>query len=174
MATAKQAEFILRQYTPQDQAGVNAVFIDGCEFYPHILEHWDEFIQESLDGDLARILSTYIAPGGNFWVITAPGKVNNEETVVGIVGLENKGDGVGELRRMAVSIAFRRHGIGRRLVAELETWARDNGFTKVILLNGGPQDDARAFYRAIGYQDVGRKVVSVDPHVEVFELAKQL
>lgn len=145
---------------------MNAVFVNGCEFYrddfpSHVQEHWTDFIQQSLDGDLSRIPSAYTAPGGNFWV-------------VGIVGLENKGDGVGELRRMAVSSDFRRHGLGRRLVAELETWATDNGFTKVFLMNGGPKDDARAFYRAIGYQDVGTKVVSVEPHVEVFELAKQL
>ncbi|KUF90388.1 hypothetical protein AM588_10003327 [Phytophthora nicotianae] len=145
------------QYAPQDQEGVNAVFIDGCEFYrdsfpSHVQEHW--------------------TPGGNFWVVTTP--ENSVHKVVGIVGLEDKGDGVGELRRMAVSSAFRRHGLGRRLVNELETWAKDHGFTKIFLMNGGPKEDARAFYRAIGYQDVGMKVVSVEPHVEVFQLAKQL
>ncbi|ETN00321.1 hypothetical protein PPTG_18026 [Phytophthora nicotianae INRA-310] len=177
MATVKQPEFCIRQYAPQDQEGVNAVFIDGCEFYrdsfpSHVQEHWTEFIQEGLDGDLSRILSAYIAPGGNFWVVTTP--ENSVHKVVGIVGLEDKGDGVGELRRMAVSSAFRRHGLGRRLVNELETWAKDHGFTKIFLMNGGPKEDARAFYRAIGYQDVGMKVVSVEPHVEVFQLAKQL
>ncbi|KAG2764627.1 hypothetical protein JG687_00001350 [Phytophthora cactorum] len=177
MATVKQPEFIFRQYAPQDQEGVNAVFVDGCEFYrdsfpPHVQEHWTDFIQEGLDGDLSRIPSAYIAPGGNFWVATTP--ENSEEKVVGIVGLENKGDGVGELRRMAVSSAFRRHGLGRRLVNELETWAKTNSFTKIILMNGGPKEDARAFYRTIGYLDVGKKVVSVEPHVEVFQLAKQL
>ncbi|KAG7378196.1 hypothetical protein PHYPSEUDO_010418 [Phytophthora pseudosyringae] len=174
MATREQPELSIRQYAPQDQQGVNAVFVDGCEFYrdgfpSHVQEHWTDFIQESLDGDLARIPSAYISPGGNFWVVTTP-----EGKVVGIVGLENKGDGVGELRRMAVSSAFRRYGLGRRLVTELETWARAHGFSKVVLTNGGPKDDARAFYRAVGYQDVGMKVVSVEPHVEAFELAKQL
>ncbi|POM77814.1 Acetyltransferase (GNAT) family [Phytophthora palmivora] len=179
MTTIEHPELHIRQYASKDQPGVNAVFINGCEFYRdsaplHVLEHWDEFIQESLDGDLSRIPSVYIAPGGNFWVVTTLDEENSEEKVVGIVGLENKGAGVGELRRMAVSSSFRRHGLGRRLVAELETWAKANCFTKVILLNGGPKDDARAFYRAIGYQDVGMKVVSVEPYVEVFELAKQL
>ncbi|KAF4044538.1 Acetyltransferase (GNAT) family [Phytophthora infestans] len=75
---------------------------------------------------------------------------------------------------MAVSSAFRRHGLGKRLVNELETWAKNHGFTKIILMNGGPKEDARAFYRAIGYLDNGMKVVSVEPHVEVFQLAKQL
>ncbi|KAG1700699.1 hypothetical protein DVH05_011558 [Phytophthora capsici] len=175
MATSERPEFHIRQYVPEDQEGVNAVFTDGCEFYrdsfpSHIQDHWTDFIQESLDGDLACISSAYINPGGNFWVVTTP----EEDEVVGIVGLENKGDGVGELRRMAVSRAFRRHGLGRRLVTVLEDWAKTHDFTKIILMNGGPKDDARAFYRAIGYQDVGTKVVSVEPHVEVFELAKQL
>ncbi|KAE8881950.1 hypothetical protein PF005_g11468 [Phytophthora fragariae] len=157
MTSVQQPELHLRQYAPQDQEGVNAVFVNGCEFYrdsfpEHVQNHWDEFIQQSLDSDLARIPSTYIAPGGNFWVVTTP-DADDGEKVVGIVGLEATGDdGVGELRRMAVSSAFRRHGhgLGRRLVAELEAWAKTNGFTKVILRNGGPKDDARAFYRAIG------------------------
>ncbi|KAG6615528.1 N-acetyltransferase CML2 [Phytophthora cinnamomi] len=181
MATVQQQqpELRIRQYAPQDQEGVNAVFVDGCEFYrdsfpPHVQDHWQHFIQEGLDGDLSCIPSAYIAPGGNFWVVTTPDADAGGEKVVGMVGLQAQDDGVGELRRMAVSSAFRRHGLGRRLVAELEAWAKASGFSKVILRNGGPKEDARAFYRAIGYRDVGTKVVSVEPHVEVFELAKQL
>ncbi|KAG7400933.1 hypothetical protein PHYBOEH_003844 [Phytophthora boehmeriae] len=175
----KRPELSIRQYLDQDLQGVADVFVDGSEFYrdtfpAHIQNHWTEFIEESLNDDLSRIPSFYIAPGGNFWVVTTPGKSANSEKVVGIVGLEAKGGGVGELRRMAISSAYRRHGLGRRLVAELESWAKSHNFSKIVLLNGGPKDDARAFYRAIGYQHVGMKVVSVEPRVEVFEFAKEL
>ncbi|GMF42152.1 unnamed protein product [Phytophthora fragariaefolia] len=178
MASQQQPDFHIRQYATQDQQGVNAVFEDGCEFYrdsfpAHVQDHWAEFIRESLDGDLASIPSTYIAPGGNFWVVTTP-DADGGEKVVGMVGLQAHADRVGELRRMAVSSAYRRHGLGRRLVAELEAWAKASSFTDIILMNGGPRDDARAFYRTIGYKDVGTRVVSVEPRVEVFELAKQL
>lgn len=166
------------QYELRFQADVVRVFVDGSAAYRADFpgDHWDEFIKESLDGDLSAIESRYIAKGGNFWVATAPiGTAGHEEEeVVGIVGLENKGDGDAELRRMAVSSACRRAGIGRKLVAHLEQWAQAQGFARVTLMNGGPRDDARAFYRSLGYQQVGTVVVSQDPFIEVFQLAKNL
>ncbi|KAF4044539.1 hypothetical protein GN244_ATG03084 [Phytophthora infestans] len=75
MATGQQTEVCVRQYLPTDQEGLNAVFVDGCESYRDsfrslVQDRWTNFIQEGLDGDLSRIPSTYIAPGGNFWVVT--------------------------------------------------------------------------------------------------------
>lgn len=170
-------------YETRFKAAVARVFVDGSQAYRDDFpaEHGDAFnafIQESLDDDLSDIEARYMAMGGNFWVATAPvaGEQRSEEVeeVVGIVGLENKGGGDAELRRMAVSSACRRAGIGRKLVAHLEEWAKAQGFARVTLMNGGPRDDARAFYRSLGYQHVGMVVVSQDPLIEVFELAKDL
>jgi GNAT superfamily N-acetyltransferase len=167
-------------YEARFKAAVARVFVDGSTAYRADFpgEHWDAFIKESLDGDLSDIETRYIVKGGNFWVATAPvaGEQQGEEVeeVVGIVGLENKGDGDAELRRMAVSSACRRAGIGRKLVAHLEDWARAQGFARVTLMNGGPRDDARAFYRSLGYRHVSMVVVSQDPLIEVFQLVKDL
>lgn len=166
----------IRPYLPRDMAGVARVFVDGSAFYKADFpgEHWDTFIQESLDGDLSKVEERYMAPGGNFWVATASVEPSEDEQVVGIVGLEKRSDQEAELRRMAVSTVCRRGGVGRKLVAELEQWAKAQGFARVLLMNGGPREDARDFYRAIGYKDIGTVVVSKDPFIEVFRLAKDL
>lgn len=163
----------IRPYEARDKPDVARVFVDGSAAYQadFPVDHWDEFIQSSLDDDLATIEDRYLSKGGCFWV-AIDSSDGQDEQVVGIVGLEAKGDGTAELRRMAVASSHRRCGVGRQLVAHLEQWAEAQGFTHVTLFNGGPRDDARAFYRAQGYRQVGTVVVSKEPHVEVFQLTK--
>ena len=55
---------------------------------------------------------------------------------------------------MYVSPRFRRRGLARAVLAELESTAWDGGCSQLILETGLPQPEALALYRSSGYQDV--------------------
>jgi GNAT superfamily N-acetyltransferase len=62
--------------------------------------------------------------------------------------------GVVELKRMYVAPGFRRHGIARRVLGELETTAAATGHRRVVLNSGGRQPEALALYARAGYTPV--------------------
>jgi DNA-binding MarR family transcriptional regulator/GNAT superfamily N-acetyltransferase len=59
-----------------------------------------------------------------------------------------------EIKRMWVSPTARGLGVGRRLLAELETRARDNGSSTVRLDTNGALTEAIAMYRSAGYREI--------------------
>jgi len=66
---------------------------------------------------------------------------------------------------MALSVAarFRRRGIGRLLLAEVECWCRAHGIPDIRLHSGQHRGDAHAFYNACGFHLAGvrfKKIVS--------------
>ena len=56
-----------------------------------------------------------------------------------------------EIKRMFVAPAARRRGIARAVIAELEAWAREQGFTAAVLETGHRQAEAIALYERCGY-----------------------
>ena len=56
-----------------------------------------------------------------------------------------------ELKRMFVTPARRGTGVGRAILAELETWARELGHRAIVLETGTRQLDAIALYERSGY-----------------------
>ena len=65
--------------------------------------------------------------------------------------------GGAEVLRVRVHPATRRRGIGRALMKELEDRARSRGFFEFNLDTATNQPEAVAFYRALGYVEVGRE-----------------
>lgn len=160
--------FVVRQYQPSDREQVVNLFVDGMREYPEQKDclHVAGFIKESLETDLADVHGTYIAPGGNFWVVTTAG---TPDVVVGSIGLEAKPDKEGELRRLNVHSGFRRFGLGRLLLSTLEQWAGANGFRKVWLTTGVVMGKARAFYEANGYKQGNEVEISATYTAVEFE-----
>jgi GNAT superfamily N-acetyltransferase len=56
-----------------------------------------------------------------------------------------------EVKRMFVATAARRRGIASAVLGELETWAREQGYTTVLLETGDRQNEAIALYERCGY-----------------------
>jgi GNAT superfamily N-acetyltransferase len=88
------------------------------------------------------------APRGTFLV------ARRGETVVGCAGLRLLPDGVGEVKRVFVAPLARGHGLGRRLMLELENLARAEGLRTLRLDTRSDLVEARAFYAALGYVEV--------------------
>jgi GNAT superfamily N-acetyltransferase len=74
-----------------------------------------------------------------------------EDVPVGCGGVRARWPGVGELKRLYVAPAFRRRGVARRLVVELERAAIALGCRAVRLETGTLQPEAIALYGGAGY-----------------------
>ena len=59
------------------------------------------------------------------------------------------------VHQFAVDPALQGQGIGRRLVAQCEQWARDRGYRRIVLDTAEPATRLRAMYRRLGFADVG-------------------
>lgn len=64
------------------------------------------------------------------------------------------GEGIAEVKRMWISPAARGFGLGRRLLAELETQAARHGVRLLRLETNRNLTEAIALYRAAGYAEV--------------------
>lgn len=56
--------------------------------------------------------------------------------------------------QFAVAPDLQRQGLGRRLVAACEHWARERGFKRMSLDTAEPATELRALYRSLGYVDM--------------------
>jgi len=61
------------------------------------------------------------------------------------------GSDVAEIKRMYVDPHARGSGIGRRVLAELESWAREAGVKRIVLETGERQIEALALYENAGF-----------------------
>lgn len=73
------------------------------------------------------------------------------EQPVGCGAIKEYAPGVAEIKRMYVSDAFRRKGIARQVLGELERWAEELGFADCILETGKKQPEAIELYQSMGY-----------------------
>lgn len=81
---------------------------------------------------------------------------------VGTARLREYGDGVGKVERVAVREPHRGEGWGERLMAAVESRAREAGYERVRLAAQLPVVD---FYERLGYEVVGEEFVDAGiPH----------
>lgn len=67
-------------------------------------------------------------PGSSFWVAES-----HDGKVVGMIGVQQHEQGVGEIRRLRVQVDQRRRGIGTMLVEKAIKFCAENGHLKVAL-----------------------------------------
>lgn len=101
--------------------------------------------------DLSDITRTFIAAGGDFFI------ADLDESVVGMAGFRSNDQGQAQVLRVRVHPAVRRQQLGARLMDAVEARARELGFTETFLDTSTDQPEAMGFYRALGYQEVGRE-----------------
>jgi len=107
------------------------------------------------------------APGVTFYVARLDG------AAVGCGAILRRSQGEAEIKRMFVAPAARGRGLGRRILAVLETEARRSGIGRLRLETGTRQPEAVALYRAMGYRDVPPFPGYKDDPLSVF-MAKEL
>jgi len=116
-----------------------------------------------IDSLNAELRDLYPEPGATHFRLDA-GEVADGRGTFLVVFLEEAPVGCGalrvldaetaELKRMYVSPAVRGRGLGRRLVAALESEARALGVRRLVLETGIRQATALALYRATGFKPI--------------------
>ena len=162
----------IRTFRESDTAEVHRLFARGQRDFAAGLEpQVEEYIRLSLAADLANIAAHYLAePGSHFWVAELDGRV------VGMVGLERRSKEEGELRRMSVSPAVRRQGIGWRLLETLERFSREQGYQRVSLSTVTQLQPAIAMYRKNGFvlvKEEGYMTMTVQYYVKRLATLKE-
>jgi GNAT superfamily N-acetyltransferase len=88
---------------------------------------------------------------------------------VGGAGVRAISPGIGEVRRLWLDPGWRRRGIARLLLAELEDVSRDIGLRTLCLTTGDRQPEAVSLYVATGWRKV-----AIDKSAEGFRFSKKL
>ncbi len=131
--------------TPADDPAV----IEMLGEYYHELDRRFEFGFDAHLTPQADVDET-TPPRGVFLVVM----VNSQPA--GIGALRTERPGIGEIKRMYLRDICRGRGIGRALVAELETYALKFGMTETWLDSNRALGNAIAMYRSLGYTDIER------------------
>lgn len=77
--------------------------------------------------------------------------VNNGEKAVGCGAFKLFKNKTVEVKRMYTLEEYRGQGIASKVLKELETWAKDLGYTNVVLETGRTMESAIGLYRSKGY-----------------------
>jgi GNAT superfamily N-acetyltransferase len=106
----------------------------------------------SRDEAARRIDATAADPDQQIWLAELEGRS------VGLLGLDFMyylplGVTTCRITALVVDPSARRHGIGRFLVRQAETMAREAQASRIELTSASHRDEAHAFYRACGYKD---------------------
>lgn len=102
-------------------------------------------IVEDSDKAMGEDPSLYIAPG-NYML-----SLHDGETVAGVVALKRDEGGAYELTKLAVDNAYRRQGLGGRLMEAVDDLAFELGLSKIHLLTSSKNTDAVRMYRRLGW-----------------------
>ncbi len=103
--------------------------------------------------DLADPQRTFAAAGGELVVAEVDGHI---AAMGGFRPTAQEQDRV-EILRVRVHPARRRIGLGTAIMSTLETGAAARGYRQAGLDTATNQPEAMAFYRSLGYQEIGRE-----------------
>lgn len=130
----------------------------GCTLHP---EDPVGAVARQLIEDLCREMTTrYGTPPSPF----SPAESNGDRAIFLVARLEGRPVGCGalrpwdantaEIKRMYVDPAFRRQGIARRVLLELEGHARRFNYRAIRLETGIRQPEAQQLYQSLGYHRI--------------------
>ncbi len=111
----------IRPYQPKDLSACRRLYKEGL-LGGKIAENDTGF-------DIDDIEMAYMKkPGSSFWVAET-----HDRKVVGMIGVQQHEEGVGEIRRLRVQVDHRRRGIGTMLVEKAIKFCAENAHLKVAL-----------------------------------------
>ena len=104
-------------------------------------------------------LERYSRAGGAHLIVAEEGGEVIGLAAVQVMPLLHRDLPVARITSMVVRSDRRGEGVGRRLVAELETIARREGCGRIDLTSRHRRKEAHAFYRSLGFEETSRRFV---------------
>ena len=95
-------------------------------------------------------LADFEPPAGCFLVLTVADRTVADRTVAG-GGFRRLDESTAEVKRMWTDPAYRRRGLARRVLSQLEAEAAARGYLRLRLETGQAQPEAVALYAAMGW-----------------------
>jgi len=155
--------------TDPDSDGVSVRLLEGeadAAAFRALNEEWiaRHFAIEERDRrQLGDPVAAYVVTGGAILVAELDG------VVVGCVALAPHGTGAIELSKMAVSVALRGRGIGRKLLGAAIEEARARGARSLFLGSSTKLPSAVNLYESFGFRHVARETLSLtSTRIDVF------
>jgi putative acetyltransferase len=134
----------LRPTVPEDVPGILALIGEIYREYDCVLD---------AEGEERHLLEPgpyFRAHGGEFWVVLEAGRVSATAAVL-------LHEDSGELKSLYVHSSLRRQGWGRRLTELAIDYARSHARPRMILWSDTRFTRAHRLYRAMGFQQTGRR-----------------
>ena len=113
----------------------------------------------TLDSDILDIEENYNKSDGScFWIAESVDNNNREQKIVGTIAVRNlkQFESTCELKRMYVLKEFRRLGLGQKLLDIAVSYAKNVGYSKMVLDSSRNLYVARAVYLKKGFVDIPR------------------
>jgi GNAT superfamily N-acetyltransferase len=127
-----------------------------------IVQEYYEAVSVDVREDAVEFAHEYFGEGAGVWL------TRDGEAVVGCIalrGLENL-EKSGEVKRLYVKPEYRGQGIAERLLAALETYARESGYQAIYLDSKDDLKTAIRFYARHGYAECER--YNENPQATIF------
>lgn len=116
------------------------------ERYPDEHAQFDGYFKaQNLEKQLSDLLTIFCPPKAECLLARLDGKA------AGLVMMKPKTDDTCEMNRMYVRPIARGHGLGKALVAELLSTARNLGYRQMMLAAGAQHHEALPLYRSFGF-----------------------
>ena len=100
----------------------------------------------STDADIIDVESSYFSRGGTFFVLET-----EDSSIIGAYGLYPVDNQTCELRKMYLHEAYRGKGLGKFLLEDALSKARQLGFERMILETASVLKEAIALYKSYGF-----------------------
>jgi ribosomal protein S18 acetylase RimI-like enzyme len=140
---------IVRPYEPRDREAVLSLaerLQEGVAPWrdaPAVRAAVTEWVRDAVDSDTSESRAVFVT--------------EEDGEVVGFVTASTRRHFAGELDvyvgELVVDRKAEGRGIGRMLMAAVEDWGREQGLAHISLDTGAANAHARAFYRALGYEE---------------------